>query len=137
MNLESIIEELREHNLELPLPPRLPTEDEVCQIEKELGLNFHPDYKTYLLKASDVVFGALEPALITIPNSHTYLPEVVKSARAIGVPNNLLPFCQDNGDYFCLNDQGKVIYWSHNGATDESWPNLASWLKEEWISKHA
>ena len=42
--------------------------------------------------------------------------------------------CEDNGDFYCINRTGEVVYWSHNGATDERWPNLATWISEAWIS---
>lgn len=80
-----------------------------------------------LLEASDVVVGTLElePATITAPESHAYLPELVASARALGVPDSLFPFCADNGDFYCLTAAGSVRYWSHDGANPESWPGLA------------
>lgn len=30
---------------------------------------------------------------------------------------------------------GRVSYWSHDGATDESWPDLATWIEEVWIGE--
>ena len=137
MSLDQAIKRLRELSQEVPLPPRLPTSEEVEYIEKELGVEFHPDYKKYLLEASDTVLGTLEPALITLPNSHIYLPDIVRSAREVGVPEELFPICSDNGDYFCLNTLGEVVYWSHNGAVNEKWPNLAAWITDEWIAKNA
>ena len=45
-----------------------------------------------------------------------------------------LPICEDNGDYFCIVPGGQIRYWSPDGGTDESWPNLASWIKDVWIA---
>ena len=47
----------------------------------------------------------------------------------------LLPICEDNGDYYCLNQAGEVVFWSHNGATAEKWRNLADWIKQVWIEE--
>ena len=137
MSLIQAINKLREFSQEVPLPPRLPSTEEVECMEKELGVKFHPDYKTYLLEASDSVLGTLEPAVITLPGSHIYLPDIVRSARKMGVPEELFPICSNNGDYFCLNELGEVVYWSHNGAVNEKWPNLAAWITDEWIAKNA
>jgi hypothetical protein len=136
MNLTRAITALRECNEDVPTPPRLPTKEEVDAIERELGVRFHPDFRRYLLEASDVVFGTLEPVTITEKESHTYLPQVARSAwDEMELPRDLLPLCEDNGDYYCINKSGKIVYWSHNGTTDESWPNLATWIEEVWIGE--
>ncbi|WP_116919250.1 SMI1/KNR4 family protein [Tamilnaduibacter salinus] len=49
----------------------------------------------------------------------------------------LLPFCEDNSDFYCLTPTGEVVFWSHNGSTAESWPNLATWIFQVWIGEHA
>lgn len=48
MNIHEVISELRKLNQPVPIPIRLPDLHEVEQVEKELGVIFHPDYKTYL-----------------------------------------------------------------------------------------
>jgi hypothetical protein len=30
---------------------------------------------------------------------------------------------------------GEVVFWSHEGATDERWPDLATWIREVWIAE--
>ena len=137
MNIEAAIQELKALNQKVPRPLRLPSENEVSAIEQELGIQFHPDYRQYLLRASDVVLGTLEPAEITEPESHTYLPSVVADAREMGVPDELLPFCEDNGDYYCLRKDGSVVFWSHNGSTNEAWPDLAAWVIQVWVAENA
>lgn len=82
-----------------------------------------------------MVFDVLEPCTVIPGSGHTSLVEVVKSARDAGVPAELIPICADNGDYYCIDKEGKMIYWSHNGPTDESWPNLATWIKNVWINR--
>jgi len=136
VDLGDVILDLRSRNQPVPRPIRLPKESEVREFEDHLGLQFHPDYRRYLLEASDVVFGTLEPVTITRPESHTHLPLVVSDARAMGVPDDLLPICEDNGDYFCVDVVGTVRYWSHNGATDESWPTVAQWIHDVWIGEN-
>lgn len=131
--MHEAIEQLRALNMGVPKPPRLPTIDEVDSIENKLGISFHPDLKKYLLEASDVFVGHLEPITVTEPESHTHILNVLEDARDMGVPEELFPFCEDNSDFYCLNNKGEVVFWSHDGTTDEKWPNLANWVEEVWI----
>src|SRR5262245_5135291 len=136
MNLPDVIAELRELNEEVPQPLRLPTEAEVANAESQLNLRFPADYRQYLLEASDVVFGALEPAIVIPDAGHLSLVEIAETAwDEMDVPRELLPFCEDNGDYYCLTQAGAVEFWSHDGATDDKWKNLATWIKEVWIGE--
>ena len=134
MKMSEVIDELRRLNRPVPKPFRLPTEDEVKVAENRLGIRFPEDYRQYLLEASDVVYGTLEPAIVVPDSGYLNLVEVAESAWSeMDVPSNLLPICEDNGDYYCLNEKGEVRFWSHNGTTDEKWQDLATWIKEVWI----
>jgi hypothetical protein len=136
MNLSEVINELRELNEPVPKPFRLPSEDEVKAAENRLGMKFPEDYRRFLLEASDVVYGALEPAVVIPDSGCLHLVEVAEYAwDEMNVPSNLLPICEDNGDYYCLNKKGEVEFWSHDGATDEKWGDLATWIKEVWIEE--
>jgi hypothetical protein len=136
MNLPDVIAELRELNETVPKPLRLPTADEVNAAEQQLAIKFPAEYRQYLLAASDIVYGALEPAIVIPDAGHLSLVEMAETAwDEMDVPRNLLPFCEDNGDYYCLNESGGVEFWSHNGATDEKWKDLATWIKEVWIDE--
>jgi hypothetical protein len=136
-DIEPAIEKLRRYNKPVPAPLSLPGEQDVAAMESQLGVFFQPDYRTYLLKASDVVFGAVEPATITAPESHTYLPKVIACARDYGVPDSLFPFREDNGDFFCLTSTGEVEPWSHDCSSDETWSSLGSWIEQMWIEENA
>jgi SMI1-KNR4 cell-wall len=136
MRIEEVIAELRELNQPVQAPLRLPSEDEVTAAERLLDTEFPEDYRRYLLEASDVVFGSLEPAVVVPDAGYLYLVELAQSAwTEIELPRDLLPICEDNGDYYCLNNNGEVCFWSHNGTTDERWPDLATWIKEVWINE--
>jgi hypothetical protein len=134
MELSEVISELRKLNQPVPRPFRLPTEAEVRAAEEQLGVRFYEDYRRFLLEASDVVYGTHEPAVVTPDAGHRDLIQMAEAAwDEDGVPLNLLPFCFDNGNYFCMNEAGEVVYWDHNGPTDEKWSNLAAWVKQVWI----
>jgi hypothetical protein len=136
MTLDEAIKELRDRNEEVPTPMRLPTVEEVAAAEKEIGVQLHPDLKQYLLQASDVVFGTKEPVTVSDATFNTHLPEVCNQAwDEMDVPRKLVPICEDNGDYYCMNKKGEVVFWSSDGATDEKWKNLATWIEEVWIGE--
>jgi SMI1-KNR4 cell-wall len=136
MNLTQAIRELRELNETVPIPRRLPTLQEVEEAERELGMQFPADYRRFLLEASDVVYGTVEPAVVIPDSGYLNLVEMANEAwDEMELPRNLLPICQDNGDYYCINAQGEIVYWSHNGTTDEKWRDLATWIDEVWIQE--
>ena len=138
VTLAEAIHQLRELNEPVPKPMRLPAAAAVAAAERELGVTFHPDYRTFLLEASDVVYGTLEPATIgTRKRAHTDLVRMAHDAWTLmELPRELLPICEDNGDYYCMNERGEVVYWSHDGPTDERWPNLATWIQQVWIEEN-
>ena len=139
MDLSSAIAALRARNEAVPSPARLPTPAEVDAAEAALGVRFHPDYRRFLLEAGDVTYGVLEPAQVTDPDAHDALVPMVEDAREmVELPARLLPFCESNGDYYCMRADGtspEVIFWSPDGATDERWPSLAAWIEEVWIGE--
>jgi hypothetical protein len=115
----------------------LPTEEEVAQAEDQLDVQFHPDYRRFLLEASDVVVPVKEPAIVTAPpGSYHALVRTAKTAwNTMGVPTELLPICEDNGAYYCMDADGEIAYWTHGVVAYERWPNLATWIKEVWNDK--
>lgn len=137
MSLDRVFAELRIRAEQVPIPPRLPTSEELANVERQIGLSFSPDYRRFLLESSDIVLGTLEPATVTNAACHTYLPKVVASAREYGVPQHLLPICEDNADFYCLAPSGEVQFWSHDGVVEERWPSLAAWLTQVWLGERA
>jgi hypothetical protein len=114
-------------------PLRPPTDTEIDAAESRLGLKFHADYRAFLKSGGDVGDSTLEPAVVLPGSGYLDLFEIVENAWEAGVPRDFLPFVEDNGDYYCLNSRGEVVYWSHNGATDEKWPTLAAWRQQVCI----
>ena len=137
MNIKDAVALLRANEMEVPLSPRLPTEVEVELIERELGIVFHEDYRYYLLNGINAVYGTLEPAMLTLPKAHFHLPTLVASARKFGVPECLLPICGDNGNFYCISENGVIEYFCHNGIAKETWPNLGEWIVKVWLKIQA
>ena len=123
-----------------PVPMRLPTAKEGAAVEARLGKSIHPDLRQYLLEASDVVFGTFEPVTIAPPAGgagHRDMAEVCEGAwEEMEVPRKYMPFCEDNGDFYCIDKRGGVVFWSHNdGDVTEAWEDLATWIEEVWIGE--
>ncbi len=135
MPLPEVIETLRQLNEPVPRPAQLPTEAEVTAAEQRLGVRFPADYRYFLLHGSDVVYGIMEPAQVTPGAGHTDLVGVATTAWQVGLPRELLPFCESNGDYYCFAPDGQVVFWSHNGWVRETWPDLAHWIQQVWITE--
>lgn len=133
MTLSETFERLRAKHVDTPIQPSLPTESDVNAVETGLGVSLPSDLRRFLLEVSNVSVGTIEPVTLSQVDSHTYILNVIESARSYGVPDNLLPFCEDNADFFCFNEKGEVEYWSHNGVTDERWSNLAAWIEDVWL----
>ena len=64
------------------------------------------------------------------------LVKLAHKAWELGVPDNTLPFCEDNGDYYCIYIDGSISFWSHNGWDVTRWPDLATWIKQLWIDEY-
>ena len=117
-------------------PFRIPTDAEIAVAEQRLGVTFHPDYRAFLEGGSDVADSILEPAVILPGAGYLDIYEITKTAwNLMGIPCELLPFVEDNGDYFCISPTGEVVYWSHNGTTDERWPSITAWRQQVCVER--
>lgn len=131
--MEEILELLREYNEPVPVPLDLPDHDQLVQVEEELMLPIPRDMREFLLLASDVVYGSLEPVTVADPNSHTYLPEVTAVAWSLGVPRYLMPLCEVNGAYYCVEPEGEVVFWRDGELTDDNWLTIWYWVRDVWL----
>jgi hypothetical protein len=131
--MEEILELLRDHNEAVPVPLELPDDDQLIQIEEEILLPIPRDIKEYLLEASDVVYGSLEPVTAADRNSHTYLAEVTAVAWSLGVPRHLLPICEDRGMYYVADPEGEIILWKDGELTEKTWPTIWQWVRDVWL----
>jgi hypothetical protein len=115
---------------------RKPTDPEIDAAEARLQFPFPPQYREFLKSGGDVGEAKFEPAVVLPGSGHLDLFEIAGTAWGVmGVPKDLLPFIEDNGDYFCLTRTGEVVYWSHNGSSDERWPDLENWHQEVCIGR--
>ena len=112
-------------------PFRIPTDAEITKAERNLNFPFPPAYIEFLKGGNEVANASFEAAVILPGSSRLDLFEIAGTAwNQFGVPRAWLPFIEDNGDYFCVSQTGEVRYWSHNGPTNEQWPNFAAWFQQ-------
>ena len=121
----------------MPVPLELPEEELLVEIEEQILINLPFELREFLLKVSDVVYGRLEPVTVTDPQSHTYLPEVASVAWSLGVPRELVPICEDQGNYYCVEQDGTVLLWDgeEEDLTDDSWDSVWHWVREVWLEE--
>lgn len=133
--MNDIIAELRELNETVPCPLELPDEDALLTIEEELLMKLPGDLKEYLLLASDVIYGSLEPVTAADSQSHTYLSDVAAMAWEMGVPRAYIPICQIDDNYYCLTMEGPIVYWVNGKDTDQTWDSIWDWIEQVWMLK--
>jgi hypothetical protein len=136
------LEKLKSLNEPVPVPPQLPKVADINNAEEKLGVKFPPSYVKYQLEYSNVQFGEFEMYQVFEDGSYLDLIQAVKEARQHHqLPEHLLPFVADqDGDYYCFNlrsngPEYEVVYWSHNGTTDEKWNNFLDWVERCWIGE--
>ncbi|BDU41127.1 SMI1/KNR4 family protein [Vibrio nigripulchritudo] len=142
-SLHDVIKVYRCYHEPTPIPVGQPTSDQIRSLEAQLNVRFYPDYVTFFRSASDVVFGSLSPVTATLPNAHTHIVSVCRRAwQDGGVPQTPIPICHDNGEFYCVNADGEVVYWSHqtHDLTDEKWHCIAQWIQcvliDEELDQH-
>lgn len=131
--MEEVLERLQTLAEDIPTPLELPDEDQLVRVEEELLLPIPRDFRYYLLTASDVVYGHLEPATAADPHSHTYLPDMAASAWSYGLPRYLLPICETSAGYYCIDPNGLVLLWEHGEFAEQQWDTLWDWIAEVWL----
>lgn len=137
--LEYAISELRKRDEEVPVHAKLPVLEDVEKIAQEqklkIGTDIPSDYVNYLLTASDVTFGLLEPVQILDEGSkYNYLPELIKEMEEFGIADKGIPICNDNDNIYYMSKDEKVhLYSSELKEEIDQWDNLADWILNEWI----
>lgn len=138
MNQEfiSIIDDLIKLSGESYIKTNPPTDSLIESYQKDIGFVFSDEYKFFLKNASTILYGTKDPLIITQDkSSRSELSIAILEGRRMGLPNDWLPICEDNGDYYCITPDGTVRFWTSNGSTDEKWPNLGDWIKEVWMNQ--
>jgi hypothetical protein len=134
--MNDIIDELRALNEDRFNSVRLPTEDELVELEEEILISIPADLKEFLLEASDVVYGSLSPVTATEPHEQTHLPELTATAWSLGLPRELIPICEANGGYYFIEQDASIGFWSEDEEiNEEHWDNLWDWIGDVWMDR--
>jgi hypothetical protein len=138
------LEKLKSLDQPVPTPPELPTQADVKNAEEKIAVKFPPSYVKYQLEYSDVNVGPLEMYHLFEDGSYLDFIQAVKEARQYHeLPEYLLPFAgEQDGDYYCFNlksysPEYEVVYWSHNGTTNEKWNNFLDWVEKCWSGEYS
>lgn len=134
--MEEILDELRARSETIPVPLDLPDEDDLVVIEEQLLLSIPKDFRYYLLNASDIIYGSLEPATVVDSNAHNYLPDMAAAAWSYGLARYFLPICETNTGYYCIDPDGLILLWEHGAIQDRQWDNLWVWIDEVWLQNN-
>ncbi len=117
----------------VPIPLELPTFDQLVMAEEEILIPLPGELKQYLLYASDVIYGSLEPVTVSDPNSHTFLPEVTAYAWSIGMPREYVAVCQQGNSFYCIDQEGQMLLWNEDGSESDYWESLWEWVEQVWM----
>lgn len=131
--MEETLDRLRAAHQPVPVPLELPTHEDLVDVEEELLLSIPREMRRFLLEASDVVTGSIEPVTAADPHSHTYLSEVAALAWSKGLERYLLPLCEVNGNYYCVDPDGEVLFWRDGELTDQTWDDVWHWIDDVWL----
>ncbi|WP_065188207.1 SMI1/KNR4 family protein [Shewanella woodyi] len=131
--MHDIIEQLQEMSETVPIPLELPTFDQLVMAEEEILIPLPGELKQYLLYASDVIYGSLEPVTVSDPNSHTFLPEVTAYAWSIGMPREYVAVCQQGNSFYCIDQEGQMLLWNEDGSESDYWESLWEWVEQVWM----
>lgn len=132
--MEDVYQRLRELNADVLIPLELPDEDQLVEIEEEILIPLPHEYREFLLSVSDVIFGPIEPATASDPQSHTFLPELAATAWSEGMPRELIPVCHYQESYYCITEEGEIQLWKDGEIIeDETWSSIWHWARDVWL----
>lgn len=131
---DAVLNHLRAHHQPPIVPLVLPEEEDLIDIEEAIYVQIRGDFRTFLLEASDIIIGTLEPVTVCDSSSHTYLPDVASNAWESGLPREMLPICQTAYGYYCLDLEDQVVHWHNGTIQDQYWPDIWAWAEEVWLN---
>lgn len=105
-------------------------DEDISITEKALNWKFPQDYIDFIKSGYNLGESILEALEVGDTESYLDIVQVTNEAReSYDLPTNLQPIVEDNSDYYCLTTSNEVVFWSHNGITDEKWDSLSSWIQ--------
>lgn len=132
--MQEFIQDLKDYSEKTLFPQEPPSEEDIVEVAEQLFLPIPGEYRTFLLEASNLVLGKMEPTTASDPHAHTYIPEVAANAWDIGLPRDVFPICEHQGEFYCINPTGGIQLWG-DGAYKEGkeWEDVWDWAKNVWL----
>ena len=131
--MQELIDELRDMAEDIPVPLELPEHDQLVIAQEQILMPLPFDFIEFLLEATDIVYGSIEPVTIADAHSHTYLPEVTAMAWSLGMSRELVAVCESRGGYYCIDEGGEIRFWKDDEYEEETWENIWYWLRDVWM----
>jgi len=115
-----------------------PSAQELAKIEEDYGIQYSVQFREFQVAECHSTpigdtafdyFGWAQPSLGPMEN----LRKIVEESLSYGIPKSLAPFRCDNGDFFCIASDGRIVIWDHNTGQIETdsryqWSSFAEWL---------
>jgi hypothetical protein len=135
MKLDDAFKLLREKDEPVPKPLRLPTEKDVRDYEEKLNYKFPDEFVKFQLEVGNVTYGTLEP-VVCLPKMQPYINpfDIATDGWNEGISKEYLPFCCDNGCYYCMSQNGDVLFWDNDDCSfgNERW-SFPDWITKVWL----
>ncbi|WJH40207.1 SMI1/KNR4 family protein [Aliirhizobium terrae] len=132
--IQEAVELLKKHDDGF-VSPILPPDDDVIQyVEGAIGLKLPTDYRYLVQNAGHIVLSKELLYLRADGEGRCNIIPSIATARESGVPNDWLPICRDNGDYYCLLPDGSVELWSHDQMFEGRWSDLSDWVVDSFVN---
>lgn len=131
--MEDILDELNARAETLPVPLEPASEDHLLEAEEQILMPIPRVYREFILETSHLVVGGIEPATVSDPVSHTYLPELCAIAWDRGLPRHLIPICEIGHGYYGVDPDGFVIEWPASDNSTE-WESVWEWARDVWLA---
>ncbi|TKT79342.1 SMI1/KNR4 family protein [Aquamicrobium sp. LC103] len=129
------VDELLDRNDRLPPAVSLPSDVAIRHAESISGFTIGDDYSYFVQRAGNTI--SLGRVLVDLAHERVgrrgSFVKVLQEARQAGVPEDWMPICSDNADYYCLLPDGTVELWSHDAMFEGKWASLAEWIMQDWI----
>jgi hypothetical protein len=120
---------------------QLAKESEIEIVEQELRIIFPETYRVFAKKYLNMGLRGIQFLPFDSSTPMYILNELNNAREYFDLPKHLIPFVNDNDDFFCFDLKSnapdyKVVYWSHNGTTDEKWDNFLNWTEKCLIGEY-
>lgn len=137
-----IFENLKKLGSVFPWNESFVDKESIKNLESVYSVVLPESYKFFLENYSNISLGSITVLKPLNYGSYLDIHEVINEMTSNdNFPVSYFPFVYDNGDCYCFdtNAEGtdyKVVFWSHDGLTNETWNNFLEWVEKCWIGEN-